>query len=543
MRELDRPIGQVWRRLRIRRFLTALVWCTAMTLALAAVAIAVGKFTRPLPGPAWLPLAVALGLGVVGALTVALFGGPSRVDAAIAIDREFELNERLGTALTLPVDLQETPAGRALIADTVRHVEGLSIPEKFGIRLPGRSWVPLLPALVALGLLYAPQWPITRTAKAQVTAQKLDAKVVEAQTKALAKRIATQRKAMNKDDFSEAQKILAEIEKAADQIAKAPAAKKDQALVELNKLTDTVKDRQKQLGSPEQVNRQLQQLKEMSSEGPADDFKKALANADFQKAAVEIKKLQKKMASGKMNEAEKKALKEQVGEMKQQLQKLASMDQRKKQLEEAVKNGGLTKEQFNKEMAKLEDQAKNLEGLKKLAETLAKAEEQMANGDMKKAAEQLGMTEKQLTDMAKNMQELESLDGALADLQDAKNGMTGSDGANQLGESVGNMMNGRQGQGKGQGRGKGQGEGDRDEAKDDTASYTTKVKIDPTKGKAVFEGYAPPSRQMKGESQIQVQGDLETATGLAAEALSNQKVPKRVQKQVRGYFDRLNKGQ
>ena len=112
-------------------------------------------------------------------------------------------------------------------------------------------------------------------------------------------------------------------------------------MVELNTLTDALKERQKQLGSPEQVNRQLKQLKEMGSQGPADQFAKDLAHGDFQKAAEELKKLQEKLQSGKMTEAEKKALKEQLGEMAKKLDDLANLEQRKKQLEEARKNGGL----------------------------------------------------------------------------------------------------------------------------------------------------------------------------------------------------------
>ena len=41
-----------------------------------------------------------------------------------------------------------------------------------------------------------------------------------------------------------------------------------------------------------------------------------------------------------MTEAEKKALKEQLGEMAKKLNELANLEQRKKQLEEARKNGG-----------------------------------------------------------------------------------------------------------------------------------------------------------------------------------------------------------
>ena len=162
----------------------------------------------------------------------------------------------------------------------------------------------------------------------------------------LTKKIASQRQAIDKEKFPEADKLLAKIEKKSDELAKAPPPAKDKLMVELNALTDALKERQKQLGSPEQVNRQLQQLKEMASQGPADQFAKDLARGDFKKAAEQLKKLQEKLQSGKMSEAEKKALKEQLGEMAKKLNELANLEQRKKQLEEARKNGGLTQQQY-----------------------------------------------------------------------------------------------------------------------------------------------------------------------------------------------------
>ena len=157
----------------------------------------------------------------------------------------------------------------------------------------------------------------------------------------LTKKIASQRQAIDKEKFPEADKLLAKIEKKAQELAKAPPAAKDKLMVELNSLTDALKERQKQLGSPEQVNRQLQQLKEMANQGPADQFAKDLAQGDFKKAAEQLQKLQEKLQSGKMTEAEKKALKEQLAEMAKKLSELANLEQRKKQLEEARKNGGL----------------------------------------------------------------------------------------------------------------------------------------------------------------------------------------------------------
>jgi hypothetical protein len=544
VREFDKPIGRVWRRLRFQRFLAALVWSLGACLTLAVVAVAVEKYARvPLPGADWVPFAVGGGIGLLIAATIALLTGPSRVDAAVAIDRSFHLNERLSTTLTLPEDLRETPAGRALIADTLRHIGDLDIGAKFGLHLPRAAWVPLIPGLMAAGVLLAPEWAST---KARATSRPMDAQEqakVSKQAKSLGGKVEKTRKDLDKSKFGEADKLLAEIEKAADKLAKAPPAEKDKAMVELNKLTDALKDRQKQLGSTQQISKQLQQLKDLTGQGPAEDFAKDMAKGDFAKAAQDLKKLQEKLTSGKMTDAEKKELRGQLEEMKKQLEKLANLEQRKKQLEQAYKNGGLTKDQYEQQMAKLQDQSKQLKKLEQMAQQLAQAGAQLSKNDMKKAADALGASQKELEEMAKQASELETLDQALADLQDAKNGMA-SDSMNQLGEQLEGMgalgQGNRPGNGNGMGRGRGQ--GDRPEAADNTNAYNTKVKQQYTKGKVVVEGFAPPSKQSKGESVIIDQERIEQAQGVAAEALSNQKVPKSVEKHVLGYFDQVRKG-
>src|SRR3954470_334048 len=132
VRELEKPIGRVWRRLRFQRFLSAAVWCWGGTLALVAVLIAVERGVgHPLPGPGWLPFAIAGSVGLAVAAVFALAGGPTRIDAAVAIDRVFHLNERLSTALTLPGELRESPAGRALVADAIKHVATLDLGSEF----------------------------------------------------------------------------------------------------------------------------------------------------------------------------------------------------------------------------------------------------------------------------------------------------------------------------------------------------------------------------------------------------------------------------
>ena len=61
-------------------------------------------------------------------------------------------------------------------------------------------------------------------------------------------------------------------------------------------------------------------------------------------------------------------------------------------------------------------------------------------------------------------------------------------------------------------------------------------------GKAILEGFAPPTQQMKGESLIEAQASIEAGEGIDAQALSNQKVPKSVQRHILNYYDQINKG-
>jgi hypothetical protein len=542
MRELERPVARVFRRLRYQRFLSTLVWSWALTLAIVAAVIAGEKLlNRSVPGPDWVPFAIAAGVGLVFAAGFSLLTGPSRLDAAIALDRVFHLNERVSTALSLPDDLRKTPAGEALLADAIRKVTDLDVAAEFGLRIPRRAWVVLVPAAISALLLFAPTL-VPRLARAQAAAL-VDTKVFTEKAQLFTKKIASQRQSIDKEKFPEAEKLLAQIEKKSEDLTKAPPSSKDKMMVELNALTDALKDRQKQLGSPEQVKRQLQQLKEMGSQGPADQLVKDLAKGDFKKAADQLKQLQEKMASGKMSETEKKALKEQLGEMAKKLSDLANMEQRKKQLEEARKNGGLSEKQFAREMEKLEEQSKQLKQIQQLASKLGDAQKALQAGDAKKAAEALGMTEKQMQEMAKQLEEMESLDGAMAELQDAKNGMAG-DGMNQIGSDMNNnfgMGNGQR-KGMGNGLGRGRGQGDRPIAEDETATYTSKVKQQIKKGKAVFQGLTQPTNTVKGDVVIQMQEEMEAAEGLNAEALSNQKIPRRLEKHVKAYYEQLNKG-
>lgn len=545
MRDFDKVIGRVWRQLRFQRFLTALVWSLTGLFLVTAVVLALETFIHEfaLPGPAWGPFAVAGGLALMLSTLIALATGPSRVDASLAIDRAFHLNERLSTALTLPESIRSTPAGLALLEDARRHVDGLDIGSKFGPRVPRRAWAPFIPAAIALGLVFVPDWVQQEKRAVARTSDRLDEAVVARQAEALQKNIARSREKLKESDEQAATaKLLAEIEKMAEEMAKSPPFEKDQAMVQINTLSDALKERREQLGGSEQMKKQLQQLKDLAGGGPADEFARDLARGDFEEAADTLQQLKEKLATGKLSDVEKQQLTNQLSQMKDQLKQLSNLDERRKLLEEARKNGGLSQEEYERQMAKLDAQSEQLKELSKLADQLGAAQSALQQGDMQKAADALGMSQEQLQAMADSVQELETLDAAMAELMDAKAGMSG-ESLNQLGLGMDGMsgfgMGNRDMQGNGQGLGRGRGRGDRPEAPDNVSYYDNKVPQQYGKGRAVIEGFAPPQRATPGESVIEIQGELDATGAATAEALSNQRVPASVKKHVLGYIEQV----
>jgi chemotaxis protein histidine kinase CheA len=533
--------------MRVQRFMQVL----AIALAVAWVAplawIALDRLgvvaSSSVAVPMWALFAGGAAAAVVVSGLIAAWTGPTRLDAAMAIDHAFTLNERVSTALELPEDLRESPAGHALLADAARQLERLDLTSRIGLERPRLAWLPIVPAVLALAVSLAPRWA-GRSAEANDRPAAPEARrEIARRASEISKSLAQTRKELDAAASAPTDQLLAEIEKALDAMAKAPPVSKDKALMEINKLTDALKERQKQLGSAEQVGKQLQMLKDLAAAGPADELAKNLARADFDKAADQLKSLREKMTSGQLSDEDRQKLDQQLGEMKDKLKQLANMEERKKQLDEARKNGAISEEQHKEQTARLEQQARQLQQLSKLADKLGAAQAAMQQGDMNKAASALGMSEQQLKEMAQQLADLETLDQALADIQDGKAGMAG-DGMNQLGEGFAGMngLGGREGM-PGSGLGRGRGQGDRPEAPDDVAYHSTTTKSQLTKGKAIVTGIGPPRGVTKGQSQIEISGDLEEAAGTtAAEAMSNQRVPNSVRKHVLGYFDQVRKG-
>ena len=135
----------------------------------------------------------------------------------------------------------------------------------------------------------------------------------------------------------------------------------------------------------------------------------------------------------------------------------------------------------------------------------------MKQGGHGRRRQALGMSQQQLEQMTEQLQEMETLDAALADLQDAKEGMTG-EGMNQLGSRLGEMEGFSPGddQGSGNGLGRGRGRGASAPRPDRTNAYDTNVKGQLNRGKVIPLGFAPPVRPDQGRERPGDPGDPRT---------------------------------
>ena len=66
----------------------------------------------------------------------------------------------------MPSYLEGTPAAQAMVEDAKRHAAVLDVGSKFGLKLPRRSWLAGLGAVLAAGAVLLPADWVKRTARA-----------------------------------------------------------------------------------------------------------------------------------------------------------------------------------------------------------------------------------------------------------------------------------------------------------------------------------------------------------------------------------------
>ncbi len=315
MNELREQIARAQRRLTLEQFLGRCVWCLSAALGVALVAIAASRVVAIAGLSAnwdaiWFFGAVVA--GVVAAAVWTIVSHRSALEAAIEVDRRFELRERIASSISLSEEERQTEAGQALVKDAVRAASRIDVNDKFRLRLGERAWLPLVPAGLAF-LVIAIFNPSTATSSLDPNSPAVVAKQINTAAESARKKLEEQRKEAERRGLKEAEGLFKKIEAQTDDLAKKKDLDRTKAAVKLNDLARQLAERRKQLGGKEGLQKQLQNMKSFDH-GPAEKMAEAMKQGDFQQAAEQLEKLAQQLRDGKLDAAQKAELEKQLGQ-------------------------------------------------------------------------------------------------------------------------------------------------------------------------------------------------------------------------------------
>jgi hypothetical protein len=479
---------------------------------------------------------IAAAAGLAAAADWTVLTAPPAFDAAVEIDHRCALKERVSSTLALPEQERATEAGSALAADAQRRVARVDVADKFRFVWPRQMLLPLLPAAVAaLAALLVPPAGDAKVAPATAATQTPPPQVKKS-TEDLKKELAQRRQKAEKQGLKDATELLRKLEEGSRELAREP--QRDKALVKLNDLARQLRDRRQEVGGAERMKQQLEQLKSIDR-GPAEKFAQALAHGDFAKAAQELEKLKDELAKDKLDAGQKEALAKQLDQMKQKLDQLAAARQAaqkdlEKRLDQARQAGQLAEaNKLEEQLSKLAQQAPQMQQLQKIAEKLGQCSKCMRDGKGQQAAAGMAQAGEELKSLAQQLDELETLDGAMDQLGKAREEIAG--------QCAGGMGEGQPDGPPGPGLGQGPGDGARPEQKTKTSMYDSQVRQKVGRGSAtVTDLVSGPNVKGKVEAEIQQQFDS-TRRG-STDPLTGRHMPRKHSEHAREYFDQFREG-
>lgn len=558
MDQLREQISKARRRLVLEQFLRRLIGCLLVGLTVAAIAVAVPRMIaiHGLPSSwdtAW--LVGGLGVGFLAAAIWTLISHRSPLDAAMEIDRRFELRERVASSLSLSDEDQSSQAGKAVVNDALRAVRRIEVDEKFRVQLGGRAWWPLVPAAIVFVLVAFVE---NREAVSSLDPESVAQveKQVKKSAESLRKKIEEQKKQAEKDQLKEAAGLFKQIEEATKQLEEKKGLDRTKAAVTLNDLAKQLEQRRQQLGGEDKLKQQFESMKNLGA-GPAEKAAQAMKEGDWKKALDEVKELEKKLREGKLDAKDKEQLAKQLGEMKDKLQAAAdahkqAMKDLKKQIEQQKNQGNMAKAgELQKKLDQLQQQMPQMDRLQQLAQQMGQMQQGLQQGDPQKAADAMAQMAQQLDQLQKDMGEMKMLDAAMNQFDMAKDAMACQNCAGQgcqecQGKQFG--MNGMNGMGQkqngqpGMGMGAGRGMGPRPDQPNPTKTRDTQVRQNPGRGAATFAGMVE-GPNVKGEVAEAIKEEMATLSAEPADPLTHDRLPASRQEHARQYFDGLNDGQ
>jgi len=468
---------------------------------------------------------------------------PSRMQASLLLDERLRLSERFSTTLALAES--DDPFAIAARSESLRTIEGANLRGHFPIRL-SRGWFYGAGTwMVATSLvLFLPQKDLLGFLRDRQHKQQQAAAVRQTQTEVRQTTDAVKAAVKGLGDPN-----LAEDLRKLDELAEAgtPEEMKRQAIKALGDLSEKIKQMQSnsQVDAAEVMQQMLKRLP-----GSADPFaqqiRMAMAKGDFAQAANLLGQLQRQLSEGSLPEEKRREMGEQLQQLARELQKLA---EDKRELEQDLEKLGLDKRMAQMTREQLE-QALRQQGLQ--AEMIEQIVQKMvacqaAQGRCAALGQGFGaagggaggLLADELTDAIDALNAIESLQQQAILLRAS---------LDEIGRCMGCLGEGMcSGMGKGWtlGSGGGQGEG----IGTSPGAYSKPMEIDSdTKttrsvGKSddgpIIASWYFKDAQVKGEAHRSFSDLVQAGRASAAEAISENQIPRRYEDAVKQYFNQL----
>ncbi len=488
-------------------------------------------------------------LALVIALTLFswLFNQPSRMQIALLLDKRLKLNERFST--TLVMAKSKDPFAQIACQEARQAAQHIS-PERYFPVKPPKFWLCATSIWFIVGILFLlmPQKDLLGFLKKEQQQQEQARQVQLAQKdiKQTTSAVKLVVKQLGNPELDAELAKIADMPKGAN-----PDIAKRQAIRKLGDLGDKLKKMQSnmQLGSIELMQQMLKQLRGLPN-AFSQKLQLALAQGNFAQASNLLRQFQKQILEEKLSEQQRKALSQQLQDLARQLQELA---QKNEQFEAELEKLGLNKKlaKLNEEQLRkaLQNQGLSQEKIEQLLQKMAacRSASSQCSGIGKAMAAcggGGGVSGHELAALAEQLDELDAFKQQIMLTQATLDEIERAIGCLGQGMCQGPGRQGpfqkgladRYGPGTG---GPGRGYGPRASDEDgQTSSKKTRVKNKTGEGPVVASWYFK-GTQVKGQAKRDFSEVIQAGRDSAAEAISENQIPRRYEESVKKYFGQL----
>ncbi len=467
---------------------------------------------------------------------------PSRMQASLLLDERLGLSERFSTTLALAGS--GDPFVKAARTESLRVVQRADLKGHFPIGL-SRSWYSGVGTwLIAIGLLlYMPQKDLLGFLRQRRDSEQKAKQIEEAKTevKRTTESVKAAVRQLGDPNLADDLRKLDELAQAAE-----PHDVKREAIRALGDLAEKIKQMQShaQIDAADILRQTLKRL-HGSVDPFAQQLRMALAKGEFNEAANMLRQMQKELAEGTLSEETRKKLAEQMQQLAEELRKLA---EEKRDLESELEKLGLDKKlaQVSPQQLKQALQKQGLDAtmIEQLMEKAAAC--QSAQGQCAALGQALGaggagggLAGDELSDAIEQLDALEAWQQQAFMLQASLDEIGRCMGCLGEGMCEGSWWGITLDGGGGQGDGIGTMPGPYSIPEEiDSATKKTRAPGRSEGGPIVASWYFKDA-QVKGEARRDFSEVVQAGRDSAAEAISENQIPRRYEGAVKEYFNQL----